>query len=169
MTRDRPLMKKLIKILDGLNNLLKVVGAACLMGMTLLTCVDVIGRYLGRPIFGAVELVGFMATLAAALALPYTHEMKGHIGVEILVNHFSEKTQTLIEACTNGVCLALFGVVTWRMAKYAYTIRESGEVSMSLQFPEYLIILTVAFGFFVFTLMIVKDIVRAIAVLMDKK
>ena len=33
----------------------------------------VVGRYLGHPIFGSVEIVGFLATLTAALALPYRH------------------------------------------------------------------------------------------------
>ena len=31
---------------------MKIVGAACLVGMMLLTCADVIGRLFGHPIFG---------------------------------------------------------------------------------------------------------------------
>ena len=49
---------------------MKICGAACLMGMTLLTCVDVVGRKLGHPVFGSVELVGFMATLAVPIIYP---------------------------------------------------------------------------------------------------
>jgi TRAP-type C4-dicarboxylate transport system permease small subunit len=63
---------------------MKIVGAACLVGMMSLTCADVIGRYfLRHPIFGSVEIVGFMATTALAMALPYTHKIGGHVGVEI--------------------------------------------------------------------------------------
>ena len=54
---------------------MKIIGAACLVGMTLLTCADVVGRAFGYPIFGSVEIVGFMATLAVVMAMPYTHHV----------------------------------------------------------------------------------------------
>ena len=150
------------KIVEALRAALKVCGAACLMGMTLLTCLDVVGRKLGHPIFGAVELVGFMATLAAAMALPYTHQMKGHIGVELLVRNFSDRTQAVIEFFTNAFALLLFGLVTWRMIRYAGTIQASGQVSISLRFPEHLIIYLVAFCFLVFVLTILEEMVSAV-------
>ena len=158
-------METIWKYLKMLRDTLKVLGAICLMGMTLLTCADVVGRYLGHPIFGSVELVGFMAILAVALALPYTHEMKGHIGVEILVNTLSKKTQAVFDLCTNIVALILFAVVTWRMARYAATIRDSGEVSMNLEFPEHLIIYITAFCFLVFTMTIIQGIFSTIKLL----
>jgi TRAP-type C4-dicarboxylate transport system permease small subunit len=148
------------KFVDRINSTLNVLGAACLVGMMALTCVDVVGRYFGHPIFGSVELVIFMATLTTALALPYTHEVKGHIGVEIFVRLFSERTQTLFDLCTNIATLILMGLITWRMTLYAGTIRNSGQVSMSLEFPEYTIIYAVAFCFLVFTLLVVKDILN---------
>lgn len=129
------------------------------MGMTLLTCVDVVGRKLGHPIFGSVELVGFMATLAAAFALPYTHRVKGHIGVEIVVQNFSEKTQSIFSLCTNMLALVFFALVTWRMFIYANTLRKSGEVSMNLKFPEHLIVFMVAVSFLIFALTIFEEIV----------
>ncbi len=141
---------------------LKAIGAICLMGMTFLTCFDVVGRFLGHPIFGSVELVGYMATLTVVMALPYTHQMKGHIGVEILVRLFSEKTQTLIDICTGILSLVLFALVTWRMTLYAHTIQKSGEVSMNLGFPEYTIIYVAAFCFLIFFLSILQEIVQNI-------
>jgi TRAP-type C4-dicarboxylate transport system permease small subunit len=157
------------KIVEGMRKALKVCGAACLMGMTLLTCIDVVGRKLGHPIFGSVELVGFMATLAAALAMPYTHQMKGHIGVEIVVRNFSERTQTIIEIATHLFTLVFFAVVTWRMGVYANTISESGQVSISLKFPEHLIIYAVAFCFLVFVLTVLEDIVTGVVSLSAKR
>ena len=65
-------MNLIWKATQVLRDLLKILGAIALMGMTLVTCADVVGRYLGHPIFGSVEIVGFLATLAVALALPYT-------------------------------------------------------------------------------------------------
>jgi TRAP-type C4-dicarboxylate transport system permease small subunit len=127
-----------------------------------LTCVDVVGRAFGHPVFGSVELVGFMATLAVVMALPYTHQVQGHIGVELVVRLLSEKTQTYIDICTGLLSLTLFAVVTWRMVVYAFTMQESGEVSMNLELPEHLIIYVTAFCLLVFTLNILQDTLKNI-------
>ena len=141
---------------------MKAIGAFCLVVMMLLTCADVVGRFFGHPIFGSVEIVGFMAALSVAMALPYTHQARGHIGVEIVFRLLSERTRKLIELVTNTLALLLFAVVTWRMALYARTMKGAGEVSMNLEIPVYLIIALVAFCFLVFTLAIVQDMVRAL-------
>lgn len=146
------------KTIEWISEKMKVIGAACLVGMTFLTCADVIGRRLGHPIFGSVELVGYMAILSAAMALPYTHQVKGHIGVEILVRIFSERVQTIIDTGTSILSLLLFGTVTWRMLVYAHTMRESGEVSMNLEFPIHLVIFIVSLCLLVFTAVILQDI-----------
>ncbi len=138
---------------------MKIMGAACLVGMTFLTCADVVGRAFGHPIFGSVEIVGFMATLAVVMAMPYTHQVQGHIGVEILVRLFSKRTQTIIDICTGIVSLILFAIITWRMSVYARTMQESGEVSMNLELPEHFIIYATAICLLVFTLIILKDII----------
>ncbi len=162
------IMKSFEKIVQKIVAIMKIFGTVCLVGMTALTCVDVVGRAFGRPIFGSVELVGFMATMAVAAALPYTHQMKGHIGVEILLRLFSRKIQTIIELCTNLLSVFLFALITWRMADYAHTMQQSGEVSMSLEFPEYLIIYLVSACFLVFSLLILQDICQNISSLKEK-
>ena len=155
-------MKPFWPMIDRILELMKIVGAACLVGMMLLTCADVIGRIFGHPIFGSVEIVGFMATLAVVMALPYTHKVEGHIGVEIFVRLLSVKTQTKIEICTGILSLALFAIVTWRMWIYAGTMKESGEVSMNLELPEHYIIYVAAICLLVFALIILQDILTNI-------
>jgi TRAP-type C4-dicarboxylate transport system permease small subunit len=150
------------KIIQWILDKLKIIGAACLTSMMLLTCADVVGRAFGHPIFGSVEIVGFMATVAVVMAMPYTHQVQGHIGVEILVRLFSEKTQTIIDTCTGIISLILFAVVTWRMTVYANTMRDSGEVSMNLELPEHLVIFVTAFCLLIFTLIILRDIINNI-------
>jgi TRAP-type C4-dicarboxylate transport system permease small subunit len=162
-------MNTLIKFYDKVSALLRILGAGCLIGMTFLTCFDVVGRYFRHPIFGSVELVGFMATLAVAFALPYTHEVDGHIGVEIVIRLFSEKTQAIIQVCTGILSFLFFAVVTWRMFVYAGTMRESGEVSMNLQFPEYIIIYVVAFCFLLFALSVLRSMINLSDVLKGGK
>ena len=155
-------MKPFWRFIDRIQALMKIIGAVCLVGMMLLTCADVIGRLFGNPIFGSVEIVGFMATLAVVMALPYTHKVEGHIGVEIFVRLLSEKTQTKIEICTGILSLALFAIVTWRMWIYAVTMKESGEVSMNLELPEHYVIYIAAFCMLTFAFIILQDIIANI-------
>jgi TRAP-type C4-dicarboxylate transport system permease small subunit len=147
---------------------LKIIGAACLVGMMFLTCIDVVGRLLGHPIFGSVELVGFMATLTVAMAMPYTHQVKGHIGVEILWQAFSKKTRAIVDICTGFLSLILFALVTWRMAVYANTMQKSGEVSMNLELPEHVIVYIVAFCFAVFTFIILQNVIQTFRKLSER-
>jgi TRAP-type C4-dicarboxylate transport system permease small subunit len=156
------------KIIQWVLDKMKIMGAACLVGMMLLTCVDVVGRAFGHPIFGSVEIVGFMATLAVVMAMPYTHQVQGHIGVEIIVRLFSEKTQTVIEICTGLISLILFAVVSWRMTVYANTMKASGEVSMNLELPEYLVVYVTAVCLLIFTLIILQDLINNIRKLKSK-
>jgi len=150
------------RIVEWILDKMKIIGAGCLGGMTLLTCVDVVGRAFGHPVFGSVEIVGFMATLAVVMALPYTHQVQGHIGVELVVRWLSEKTQIYVDIGTGIISLALFGLVTWRMTLYAHTMQESGEVSMNLELPEYLVIYVAAFCMLTFSLIILRDIINNI-------
>ena len=155
-------MNSFWNIIQWILDKMKIIGAACLVGMTFLTCADVVGRAFGHPIFGSVEIVGFMATLAVVMAMPYTHQVQGHIGVEILVRLFSKRTQTIIDICTGVVSLILFAIITWRMSVYAHTMQKSGEVSMNLELPEHFVIYVTAICLLVFTLIILKDIIENI-------
>lgn len=155
-------MKWIGGLIEALSNKLKVGGAVCLAGMCLLTCVDVVGRFFKHPVFGAVELVGFMGVLVVAMALPFTHATNGHIGVELLVRRMSEKNQARLDICTNLLSLALFAVAAWRMVVYGIGLKQSGEVSINLQLPEYLIIFAVAVCFMVVALVIFKGLVSSV-------
>jgi TRAP-type C4-dicarboxylate transport system permease small subunit len=153
-------MEKIDNIVSWMSDKLKIAGAFCLAAMMLITCVDVVGRFFNTPILGAVEFVGFFATLTTAFALPYTHQMDAHIGVELLVNTLTQKTQQIINLITRVVSFFLFGIVTWRMAVYANTIHQSGEVSMTLKLPEYIIMYIIAVCFLIFTLILMLDVIK---------
>lgn len=156
------------KIHKIISTKMKQVGAACLFGMALLTACDVIGRMFKHPIFGSVELVTFLAVFVVAMALPFTHEDKGHIGVELFVRKLSRKTRAVIDIITGSASLILFVLVAWRMFIYAYKMKESGELSMNLQLPEYLVIFVVAVSCVVFCLSITKVLFDNIAKLRAK-
>jgi TRAP-type C4-dicarboxylate transport system permease small subunit len=157
------------KSLDKFSGLLKIIGATALTAMMLLTVVDVIGRFFKYPIFGSVELVGILATIVVAAALPYTYKVDGHVGVEILVRLLSQRAQIIIDLFTRTLSLFLFCLVTWQMFLYAADIHDTGEVSMNLEFPIYYIVYLLAFGLLIFSVTIVESIFKDIQQLKELK
>jgi TRAP-type C4-dicarboxylate transport system permease small subunit len=155
-------MHVLSQVLNKLSDVLKLIGAVALTIMMMLTVVDVIGRFFKSPIFGSVELVGFLATIVVAAALPYTYKMDGHVGVEILVRLLPDKPQIWIDIVTRTLTLVLFILITWQMFLYAEDIQHTGEVSMNLQFPIYYIVYLLSFALLIFTVTIVEMIFQDI-------
>lgn len=162
-------MSIIFKMLGRFSEFLKVIGASAITIMMVLTVVDVIGRFFKYPIFGSVELIGFLATIIVAAALPYTYKVEGHVGVEILVRLLSKKTQLMIDLFTRTLSLILFCLVTWQMFLYADDIKQSGEVSMNLEFPIYYIIYLLAFALLVFSVTIIETIFENIKQLRELK
>ncbi|MBS3780366.1 MAG: TRAP transporter small permease [Desulfovermiculus sp.] len=150
------------QLFDWISRKMLLLGGIFLVAMMALTCVDVTGRLFNHPVFGAYELVSFMAALVVVGALPDSHTEKRHIGVEIVVNKMSPRMQHLIELITDTISLVLFSIVAWRMIIYGMGMQESGEVSMNLKLPEYIIIYIVGFGFVTFCAAILKNILDTI-------
>lgn len=108
------------------------------------------GPFFKYPIFGSVEIVGFLAVAVGAAALPHTYKVGGHVGVEIITRLLPRKTRLLLDLFTRTLTLMLFAVVAWQMFVYAKDMQQAGEVSMNLEFPLHYIVLSLAvcLGFF---------------------
>ena len=159
-------MNRLIyKLVDWVKNL----GGVALVGMMTITTLDVITRYFGHPIFGAVELVSFMATILLACAMPMTHVENGHVGVDLVVRLLSERSQALIDTITGFLSLTLFALICWQCVLYGQSMAKTGEVSMSLEFPSYIFVYVVAAAFGVLSLAVIPQISNNLSKLFGKK
>ncbi len=155
-------METLRKLSDFLIKLLRIIGGVCLVGMMGLTCLDVLLRKMGHPIFGSLDIVGFMALIVLAGAMPYTHQQKGHVGVSLLVQRLSPRKQAIVDAVTSLVSLVLFALVSWQMWLYAKELYIKGDVSMAIQWPKYPFIYIVSVCFAVLCLTILVDFLQLV-------
>ena len=149
------------KTVEGLVTLFRWIGAMALTGMMFLTCADVVMRGAGHPIWGAVETVGFLATLALACSMPHTHAARGHAAVDMVVRKLPLRVQAGVELFTGVLSLALFAAIAWKTIAYANTMRASGQVSMTLEFPTYLLVYAVGLCFGVLCLNGLLDVLKA--------
>ncbi|SKA78983.1 TRAP-type C4-dicarboxylate transport system, small permease component [Paucidesulfovibrio gracilis DSM 16080] len=153
------MLQSLFSALSGMRKVMRAVAATALCAMALVTGTDVVGRFWDSPLFGSEEIVTMLAVLVVGLSLPEAHWHRSHIGVEIFVRFLPKKVRDIIHLITTSAALGLFAVVAWRMVDYGLTMQTSGVRSMNLGFPEYLVVFVLAFGFLIFTLHLVRDVV----------
>ena len=136
--------------LDRFINLLSYrfnwIAAGAIVAMMLLTSTVVILRLFRHPIPGTYEIVGLLGAVVIAFSLAYTSIEKGHIAVEFLVQKFPRNVQLFITAINDLFSTFLFGLIAWQSILYASDLKQSGEVSLTLQAPIYPFIYGIAAG-----------------------
>jgi len=150
----------MMKTIEALVAVFRWAAAFAIAAMMIVTCADVIMRAAGRPIWGAVEMVGFLAIIGVACSLPYVHVMKSHASVDMIIRRLNRRTRHRVDMATGLVSVILFVLISWQMFIYAHNLQQSGEVSMTLEFPAYLLVYVVAVSLAVLALAILAEVGR---------
>ena len=91
------------------------IGMFLLLPMMLLTTADVFGRAVwARPIPGTVELSSYMLAVFVLLGIAYTHQVKGHVRVSILVARIPERAKTFLDVITTLMSLGIIVLLAWQ-------------------------------------------------------
>ncbi len=125
----------------GLAVLVRVMGGCAgggMVAMMAVTTVDVVMRAaFNQPLRGAYDLVKILGGFSLFLALPYTTAIKGHVAVEYFFHKLWHRGRVMVDSVNRVVCVGLCWVIAWYAAKYGEALRASGEVTLTLQLPEY--------------------------------
>jgi TRAP-type C4-dicarboxylate transport system permease small subunit len=138
------------------------VGGIGLGVMMVVTLVDVVMRYMGRPIFGSMEIVCFTSAVVIGFAIPYTSWSKGHIIVDFMLEMVSPKTVKVLQIITRCMGIALFLFAAYNFILYGLDLMKSKEVTPGFRIPYYPITFGLAVACFLQTLTLVCDLVRTI-------
>ena len=138
------------------------VGGACLAGMALLTCANILLRIVWVPIQGTYELMGYFGALVAALALAHTQLRRGHIAVDVLVVRMPRRVQRVLNGLNGLICMALFGLAARQLIVKALVLRASGEVTETLRIVYYPFALAVALGCFLLALVLLGEFLQTL-------
>jgi TRAP-type C4-dicarboxylate transport system permease small subunit len=142
------------RFVDSLN----LVAGFCLVGMTALTCADVILRLFRHPILGTYEIVEFLGAAVAAFAMAHTTMQRGHVAVEIVVMQHPPRVQKAVYVITHLLSLFIFVLLSIECIRYGNDFRTSGEVSMTLRFPFYPILYGISLASMAVCLVLVVDV-----------
>ena len=128
-------MVRFKKIIFFIANRANWISALAIVLMMLMTVADVVLRFFRCPIPGTYDVVGLLAALTISFSLGYTSIEKGHISVEYIMQKFSDKVKIAVNAINNFIATLFFAVAAWESAIYAMNLKQSGEVSLTLQIP----------------------------------
>ena len=119
-----------------------VLAGVLLTGITLMTCISLIGRNTtGWTIVGDFELSGSAAGAAIALFMPWCQMRRANIIVDFFTAKASERTTLALDRLGALVLAVCMGLLAWRSSIGGLNAWKSGSGSMMLGFPEWIVYL----------------------------
>ena len=129
-----------MKILSALAHLCAILAGLLMTGITLLTCVSLIGRNTtGWTIAGDFELTGVATGAAIALFMPLCQLKRGHIIVDFFTAKASEGTNAFLDRLGALLVAAVFALMAWRTVLGGINAHNSFSGTMMLGFPEWVV------------------------------
>ena len=134
------------KSIQKINHWVAGVGACFLIPLMLITAADVVGRdVFNHPIPGVIELSQYLLAVSILLGLAYTQQIKGHVGVSVLISRLPTRAQLVLRLFGTLVGLFLFVLLVWQGLVIGL---EEKTVSDMLRVPQYPFRLLVAVAAF---------------------
>ena len=133
-------------------------GASILVLMMLLTVADVVLRFLGKPITGTYELMGFSGALVIGFALAQTTLDDAHVAMDIVTQKLSPERQDLSpDHHESNKSRAVRAHLVVALLK-GHDLHRAKEVSLTLRVPFYPVAYGLSLCGFVECLALLSDI-----------
>ncbi|PKL38512.1 MAG: TRAP transporter small permease [Spirochaetae bacterium HGW-Spirochaetae-1] len=150
-------MIRLTKIIFFVADRANWISALSIALMMVITVIDVILRLFRCPIPGTYDVVGLLGALTISFSLGYTSIEKGHISVDFIMQKFPEKIKMTVNTVNNLIATVFFAVAAWQSMLYAMNLRDTGEVSLTLQIPTYPFVMGVSAGCLLLCLVLIAE------------
>ncbi len=115
-----------------------LLGGAILAGMTLMSTVSILGRWLfSQPIPGDYEIAQLGTAMAVATFLPYCALRGGHVLVDFLTAQSPPRLRAALDVA-GSLAIAVVGfLIAWRLTLGMLDLRQYGETTMVLAIPTW--------------------------------
>ena len=152
------------KIARPIAKILNILAGAVLVAMMFFTGLDVIMRYFFKsPILGSFEIVSFMLPAVVAFGFSTCFLQEGHVRVDLLISHLSNKTQAVLHAVSYLIVLVLFIILTIATFQRGLTLYNTGKTSEVLYWPYYPFVFVVFIGWVSVVLVALQKLCECIA------
>jgi TRAP-type C4-dicarboxylate transport system permease small subunit len=153
-------MERFQKIVSQLSRFMAVIAGTTLVLVMLLTVLDVLLRYFGRPILGVYDLVGLGGAVVIGFSIPYAAEKKVHVFMEMIQQRFHRVARQVLYIFTRLIALGVSLIVFWNLVKLGMGFHQTGEASLTVQIAYYPIAIGLGACFLIQTLVFVVEILK---------
>ena len=155
-------MRGFIRYVDRFAQVLTWITVGALVFMMVLTCCDIVLRYLRFPIPGTWEIVGFMGAIITSFAMAGLAINRRHVAVEIVVAKLPRPVQKAVFLFVHLLSFGLFALLGYESMKLGYDLRISGEVSPTIHLPFVPVLYGIGFSAFFVALVLLIDFVQVL-------
>ncbi|MFC1533037.1 TRAP transporter small permease [Thermodesulfobacteriota bacterium] len=157
------------KQINAISRIASFIGTTVLLLMMVLVVIDVSLRYvLNRPIPGIPELIEFAMICVGFLGIAWCAVRKGHVSVDLVVNHFSKKVQAGFDILAHLIGLVVFSLLSWQGFLQADQMRRIANASRTLHVPTYPFYFVLAIGCSVLCLVLLVDLIQSFKKVIEK-
>ncbi len=140
---------------------LLTIGSLAILAMMVVVSFNIFGRWLDRPIMGAIEIAGLLGGVAAAVALPYAVRERRNVVVDVLASRMPRRVRGFFDTFTFLLSLAGVGILVYAAFKQARFAASFGEETLVVSAPTSPVKFIWAIGLLLLALLLVRDIVIA--------
>lgn len=141
---------------------LLILGSLAVLTMMVVVSFNIFGRWINRPILGAIEIAGLCGGVAAAVALPYATREKRNVVVDVIASRLSQRVKGFFDAFTFLLSLGGVGVIVYAAFKEASYAASFNEETLVISAPTPPIKFIWAIGLLLLGLVLIRDVVSAL-------
>lgn len=135
------------KTVGPLAFVVRTMAAAALLGMVLVTMIDITGRRFGLPILGTYEIVSYLLVVTFFFALCYTGTQKFHHAIEMVTSRFPPQNRFYLLTVMYLIAAIMCGLISRQTAVYALAEMRHGVTGYLLtSVPVYPFIFVASFS-----------------------
>ncbi len=155
----RPLTRLVDRLLRGL----ALLSGLTLVGLMLLTVVDVTLRYVfNAPLFGGQDIAELALLSVVALAVAYCGRSGGHVSVDLIGRVLAPRAERFLGVVVRLISVGILSVVVWRCFVNGLDAADYGEASNLLNIPFLPFYFLLSFGFAVYVAVLLLEVLSLI-------
>ncbi len=155
-------MVSVIKIIDNINEIVGRILMYLILAVLGLIFGEVVARYLfNRPTLWGMATATWIWGGMSILSGGYVLKEKGHVNMDLLHQHLSERNRVLLEILNAIICLFLAAVLIWVGWKYGWrSISINEHYGQVWNPPVYPIKMTIFVGACLLALQMIAEVLK---------
>jgi len=147
-------------MLSRLVAIISYVGIGSVVCMTLVTGVDITGRYaFNKPILGVTDLIELLIVIVSGCGIAITTALDDHISVDSVYEKLPSLGQHVLRVLAGIVSTFVFGILTLQGFQGGIDAAKLGKMTHTLEIPHFPFMFFLTFGFLASMIFSIRQIV----------